>query len=381
MATTVQILTTNYSGQTATITFSPCSGGTINLGSQVVPYNYVSDNYLGDYSLYFADFSQTCTFSIPCSTATPTPTVIVATATPTPTPTETPIPATETPTPQPTSTPTETPVPAPATPTPAPTDTATPTPLPVTDTPTPQPTNEATHTPTPTTTPTNTPTTTPIPNISGLTFSKSYTYDCTDGLVFTYSLVANTTVDYNTFIYFVDEIDLVSGGTITITGSTGISAGNISGTTIYNNNTTPSTPTGYTHISKTWLNPTNIPVLPSKYAIHWTLNEQTLNEQTLPLSVYIDFSDNSAIHTPYIINEASGGAIMVSSHSDIGPKYNQTTSVTDFLDLSADGSSGPFYCNLYQMGNVSQTDNDVDYYKMSLTMIPITDVSLCIALG
>ena len=130
MATTVQILTTNYSGQTATITFSPCSGGTINLGSHVVPYNYVSDNYLGDYSLYFTDFSQTCTFSIPCATATPTPTVIVATATPTPapatstplpteTPTETPIPATSTP--LPTETPTETPVPAPATPTPAPT--------------------------------------------------------------------------------------------------------------------------------------------------------------------------------------------------------------------------------------------------------------------
>jgi hypothetical protein len=88
MATTVQILTTNYSGETATITFSPCSGGTINLGSHVIPYNYISDNYLGDYSLYFADFNQTCTFSIPCPTATPTPTptVIVATATPTPTP-------------------------------------------------------------------------------------------------------------------------------------------------------------------------------------------------------------------------------------------------------------------------------------------------------
>jgi hypothetical protein len=126
MATTVQILTTNYSGQTATITFSPCSGGTINLGSQVVPYNYISDNYLGDYSLYFADFSQTCTFSIPCTTATPTPTVIVATATPTPaptisgttipteTPTETPIPATDTPTPTPIpNSPTETPTPTP----------------------------------------------------------------------------------------------------------------------------------------------------------------------------------------------------------------------------------------------------------------------------
>ena len=103
--TTVQILTTNYSGQTATITFSPCSGGTINLGSQVIPYNYISDNYLGEYSLYFADFNQTCTFNVPCPTETPTPT-------PTETPTETPTPtATPTPTETPTPTPTETPTP------------------------------------------------------------------------------------------------------------------------------------------------------------------------------------------------------------------------------------------------------------------------------
>jgi hypothetical protein len=97
---------TTTSGQTATITFSPCSGGTINLGSQVIPYNYISDNYLGEYSLYFADFNQTCTFSVPCPTETPTPT---ATETPTPTPTETPTPtptATSTPTPTPTATPT-----------------------------------------------------------------------------------------------------------------------------------------------------------------------------------------------------------------------------------------------------------------------------------
>ena len=120
--TTVQILTTNYSGQTATITFSPCSGGTINLGSQVIPYNYISDNYLGEYSLYFADFNQTCTFSVPCPTETPTPTP-TDTSTPTPTPTETP---TETPT-------------ATETPTPTPTETETPTPTP-TETPTPTPT-------------------------------------------------------------------------------------------------------------------------------------------------------------------------------------------------------------------------------------------------
>jgi hypothetical protein len=120
---TVQILTTNYSGQTATITFSPCSGGTINLGSQLIPYNYISDNYLGEYSLYFADFNQTCTFSVPCPTETPTPT-------PTETPTETPTPtATETPTPTPTETETSTPTPtATETPTPTPTETPTPTP-------------------------------------------------------------------------------------------------------------------------------------------------------------------------------------------------------------------------------------------------------------
>ena len=111
--TTVQILTTNYSGQTATITFSPCSGGTINLGSQVIPYNYISDNYLGEYSLYFADFNQTCTFNVPCPTETPTPT---PTETPTPTPTPT---STETPTPTTTPTNTETPT---NTPTPTSTD-------------------------------------------------------------------------------------------------------------------------------------------------------------------------------------------------------------------------------------------------------------------
>ena len=114
MATTIQILTTNYSGQTATITFTPCSGGTIDLGSQVVPYNYVSENYLGDYSLYFADFDQTCTFTIPCSTPTPT-----ATGNPTPTPT---IVVTATPAPTGTATPTPTATDVPPTPTPTATE-------------------------------------------------------------------------------------------------------------------------------------------------------------------------------------------------------------------------------------------------------------------
>jgi hypothetical protein len=86
MATVIQILTTNYSGETAQITFTPCSGGTINLGNQVLPYNYESENYQGSYSLYFSAFTKTCTFDIPCPTSTPTPTPN-STSTPTPTPT------------------------------------------------------------------------------------------------------------------------------------------------------------------------------------------------------------------------------------------------------------------------------------------------------
>ena len=86
---TVEILTTNYSGQTADITFSPCSGGTINLGSQILPYNYVTDYYYGDYSLYFSAYNSTCTFSIPCPSPTPT-TTVTPTVTPTPTITPTP---------------------------------------------------------------------------------------------------------------------------------------------------------------------------------------------------------------------------------------------------------------------------------------------------
>jgi hypothetical protein len=92
MATVIQILTTNYSGETAQITFTPCSGGTIDLGNQVLPYNYESDNYQGSYSLYFSAFTKTCTFEIPCPTIEPT-------ETPTPTPTLAP---TDTPTPTPT---------------------------------------------------------------------------------------------------------------------------------------------------------------------------------------------------------------------------------------------------------------------------------------
>ncbi len=103
MATQIQIQSTNYNGQLADITFYPCSGGSISLGYQTIPYTYTNDYYEGTYDLYFSAFNQTCQLVITCPTPTPTisPTVtpsITPTMTVTPTVTTTP---TVTPTPSP----------------------------------------------------------------------------------------------------------------------------------------------------------------------------------------------------------------------------------------------------------------------------------------
>jgi hypothetical protein len=101
MPQVVQITSGNFDGQTAFVTFNPCSGGTaIVIGSVVIPYNYESDYFLGTYTLYFAEYNETCEFSIPCPTVTPTPT---KSKTPTPTPTRTPTRNFIPPTPSPTN--------------------------------------------------------------------------------------------------------------------------------------------------------------------------------------------------------------------------------------------------------------------------------------
>lgn len=99
MATQIQLQSTNYNGQLADITFYPCSGGTINLGYQTIPYIYTNDNYEGTYDLFFSAFNQTCQLVIVCPSPTPTitPTNTV-TPTLTTTPTVTPT-LTQTPTP------------------------------------------------------------------------------------------------------------------------------------------------------------------------------------------------------------------------------------------------------------------------------------------
>jgi hypothetical protein len=121
MAIGIRILSDNLSGLTTNVTFLPQSGGTISLGTQVFPFNYISDYVYGTYNCYVPTYGYTYSLDVLGPTPTPTTTVTPTnTSTPTNTPTNT-----NTPTQTTTQTPTNT-----ETPTPTPTNTETPTPTP-----------------------------------------------------------------------------------------------------------------------------------------------------------------------------------------------------------------------------------------------------------
>lgn len=178
MTNGIVIYSVNYSGQTASITYFPSSGGTINLGNQVLPYFYETEYYAGTYNLTFINAGGKVCELFVVAEPTPTPTVTptntptttttltatptqTATNTPTNTASNTPTPTssnTPTPTQTQTSTQTQTPSNTPTkTPSQTPTQTATNTP---TNTASNTPTNTASNTPTQTGTPTQTPTNT-----------------------------------------------------------------------------------------------------------------------------------------------------------------------------------------------------------------------------
>ena len=104
MAIGIRILSDNLSGQTTNVTFLPQSGGTISLGTQVFPFNYISDYVYGTYNCYVPIYGYTYSLEVLGPTPTPTPT-----QTPTPSNTATNTPTnTQTGTPTPTQTPTQT---------------------------------------------------------------------------------------------------------------------------------------------------------------------------------------------------------------------------------------------------------------------------------
>lgn len=85
MAIGVRILSDNLSGLTTNVTYLPESGGTIDLGVQTFPFNYISDYYFGTYNCYVPTYATTYSVEVPEPEADPTPT-----STETPTPTVTP---------------------------------------------------------------------------------------------------------------------------------------------------------------------------------------------------------------------------------------------------------------------------------------------------
>jgi len=119
----VLISSVNLSGLTTEVTFFPETGGTVNLGNQVIPFTYYSSYYYGTYSCYVPTYNYTYDLVILGPTPTPTTT---NTQTPTNTPTNT---QTQTPTVTPTNTVTQTATPT-IPPTPTPTSTIPPTPTP-----------------------------------------------------------------------------------------------------------------------------------------------------------------------------------------------------------------------------------------------------------
>lgn len=104
MAIGIRILSDNLSGLTTNVTFLPQSGGTINLGTQVFPFNYISEYIYGTYNCYVPTYGYTYSLSVLAPTPTPT---VTNTSTPTTTPTNTPT-NTSTPTNTPTITPSPT---------------------------------------------------------------------------------------------------------------------------------------------------------------------------------------------------------------------------------------------------------------------------------
>ena len=61
----IRITSTNLSGKTADVTFSPSTGGTIDLGVQTIPFNNISDYPYGTYELTVVEYDKTYEITVP----------------------------------------------------------------------------------------------------------------------------------------------------------------------------------------------------------------------------------------------------------------------------------------------------------------------------
>ena len=55
----IRITSNNLSGTTASVTFSATTGGTIDLGTQTIPFNNISSYPYGTYNLDVVEYDRT----------------------------------------------------------------------------------------------------------------------------------------------------------------------------------------------------------------------------------------------------------------------------------------------------------------------------------
>ena len=343
----VSIFSVNLSGLTTEVTFFPETGGTIDLGTQVFPFSYISDYYYGTYNCYVPTYAYTYTIVVPGTTPTPTPT---STETPTPTPTNTATPTitptnTTTPTITPTNTPTSSPTPTETstqTPTNTPTNTETPTNTP-TNTETPTPTITATNTETPTSTPTQTPTPThtrySFTVYSGLTsdeacgqyniptnlYGDSDVFD--ENSQFYNDFIGPVTIDMSGF-YNYEQIIVQLDSAGTTVGSYGLCQ------------TLTPTPTNTSTVTPTV---TSTPT-PTPYR-NFRVSNQSTSGATVTNIISVG-------HIPLIINytyPVTSGQTVNGFHSN--------ANATDGLDISVEGTSGvTVTISIYEKGILTFTE-------------------------
>ena len=70
MAVGIRISSINLSGDTTNVTFLPTSGGSISLGTQTIPFNYITPNYQGTYQLYVPQYDYTYELVVGANTVT-----------------------------------------------------------------------------------------------------------------------------------------------------------------------------------------------------------------------------------------------------------------------------------------------------------------------
>ena len=66
----MRISSINLSGNTSNVTFLPTSGGTVDLGTQTIPFDYISPNYQGTYQIYVPEYGYTYDVVVGASTVT-----------------------------------------------------------------------------------------------------------------------------------------------------------------------------------------------------------------------------------------------------------------------------------------------------------------------